>query len=135
MCKIYKGSCLCGAVTFVVNGFSAQAANCYCSMCRKFHGAAFGTLVAVQGLHWLSGESLLKDFIAANGTVRTFCSACGSSLGFRGKHAGVDEIELAIATFDDDIPVTIDAQIYTAYKPNWCVLQPDLLAFAQGREG
>lgn len=130
----YTGSCLCGGVCFSVAGFSSQAANCHCSMCRKFHGAAFGTLVAVEGLRWLSGRELLIEFTAPNGTVRSFCSCCGSSVGFRVKGAELDEMELAIATFDSEIPVTIDAQIYTAYKANWCVLAPDLPAFPDGRD-
>uniref|UniRef100_UPI002FBD9BC8 GFA family protein n=1 Tax=Vibrio vulnificus TaxID=672 RepID=UPI002FBD9BC8 len=135
MSKIYKGSCLCGGIRFSVSGFSEKAANCYCSMCRKFHGAAFGTLVGVRGLQWLSGEQLLKEFVASNGTIRTFCSDCGSSLGFRVKGSTHAEIELAISTFDDDIPVKIDSQIYTAYKASWCHLDPKLPAFAEGREG
>lgn len=135
MSKRYKGSCLCRGIQFSVSGFSEKAANCYCSMCRKFHGAAFGTLVGVQELQWLSGEQLLKEFVASNGTIRTFCSECGSSLGFRVKGSTLDETELAISTFDDDIPVKIDAQIYTAYKANWCHLDPKLPAFTEGREG
>ncbi|NIY85219.1 GFA family protein [Vibrio hepatarius] len=134
MSKTYKGACLCGGVRFSVNGFSERAANCYCSMCRKFHGAAFGTLVGVQGLRWYSGEQLLKEFVAPNGTIRTFCSNCGSSLAFRVKGSTDDNIELAIATFDEDIPVKIDAQIYTAYKANWCHLDSTLPAFTEGRE-
>ncbi|MFT6916568.1 MAG: hypothetical protein ACJAWL_002908 [Motiliproteus sp.] len=130
----YKGSCLCGGVTFSVDGFSDQAANCHCAMCRKFHGAAFGTLVQTNGLKWLSGKELLKHFTAKNHTIRTFCNQCGSSLGFRGKGASLEEIELAIATFDDAIPVTIDAQIYTNYKATWCHLQSNLPAFAEDRE-
>lgn len=102
-------------------------------MCRKFHGAAFGTLVGVESLSWLSGDLLLKEFIASNGTIRTFCLQCGSSLGFRVKGAPIEEIELAISTFDCDIPVKIDAQIYTRYRANWCVLQADLSAFKEGR--
>lgn len=129
----YSGSCLCGGVRFSVTGFSPRAANCHCSMCRKFHGAAFGTLVEVDGLLWQSGKSLLQDYIAPNGTTRTFCKACGSSIGFRVKGAPMDAMELAIATFDTDISVTIDAQIYTRYKSNWCALQSDIPAFQEGR--
>ncbi|WP_086478835.1 GFA family protein [Oceanospirillum sanctuarii] len=134
MTQNYKGSCLCGGVTFSVTVFSEKAANCYCSMCRKFHGAAFGTLVEVEGLTWLSGRSLLNDYVAPNGTTRTFCGECGSSIGFRVKGAGFDEMELAIACFDEAIPVKIDAQIYTRYKNNWCELQKDLPAFQEGRD-
>lgn len=130
----YKGSCLCGKVSFAVEGFSDKVANCHCSMCRKFHGAAYGTLVGVRGLSWLSGKALLKEFVASNGTTRTFCSNCGSSLGFRVKGEPLEKIELAIATFDTDIPVVVDAQIYTGYKANWCELQPELPAYVEGRQ-
>ncbi|WP_192890541.1 GFA family protein [Vibrio bathopelagicus] len=133
MSKGFKGSCLCGSVRFSVEGFSEKAANCHCSMCRKFHGAAFGTLVGVQDLIWLSGKDRLKEFVAPNGTIRTFCSNCGSSLGFRVQGEPLENIELANATFDVDIPVKIDAQIYTNYKSNWCELQPDLQMYSEGR--
>ncbi len=46
----------------------------------------------------------------------------------------MDAMELAIATFDTVIPVTIDAQIYTRYKANWCALQSDIPAFQDGRD-
>ena len=133
MGKEYKGSCLCGEITFSVEGFNKQAANCHCTMCRKFHGAAFGTLVGVKGIKWLSGEALLTDYIAYNGTIRSFCNTCGSSLGFRVTGAPIEEIELAIASFDVNIPVKIDAQIYTSHKANWCELQANLPAFSDER--
>ena len=133
MSAVFKGSCLCGSVRFSVEGFSEKAANCHCSMCRKFHGAAFGTLVGVKGLIWLSGKDRLKEFVASNGTTRTFCSNCGSSLGFRVQGEPLENIELSISTFDVDIPVKIDAQIYTNYKANWCELQAELSAFPEGR--
>ncbi|MGF1770336.1 GFA family protein [Enterovibrio makurazakiensis] len=129
----FVGSCLCGSVRFSVESFSEKAANCHCTMCRKFHGAAFGTLVGVKGLNWLSGQGSLKEFVASNGSTRTFCSNCGSSLGFRVKGEPLERIELAIATFDVDIPVKIDAEIYTGYKANWCALRPDLVTFSEGR--
>ncbi|EDK26443.1 hypothetical protein VSWAT3_23849 [Vibrionales bacterium SWAT-3] len=129
MSAVFTGSCLCGRVRFSVEGFSEKAANCHCSMCRKFHGAAFGTLVDVQGLNWLSGKDRLKEFVASNGTTRTFCSNCGSSLGFRVQGEPLENIELAISTFD----VKIDAQIYTNYKANWCELQTELSVFPEGR--
>ncbi len=133
MSNNFKGSCLCGGVQFSVIGFSEKAANCHCSMCRKFHGAAYGTLVGVHGLNWLLGKDLLKEYVAPNGTIRTFCSDCGSSLGFRVKGEPLEGIEIAIATFDGDIPVKVDAQIFTGYKANWCDLHSTLPVFVEGR--
>ncbi|WP_275666849.1 GFA family protein [Vibrio tubiashii] len=129
----FEGSCLCGSIRFSVHGFCEKVANCHCSMCRKFQGAAFGTLVGVKGLSWLAGKNFLKEFVASNGTTRTFCSNCGSSLGFRVKGESLENIELAISAFDVDIPVKVDAQIYTSFKANWCQLQSDLPAYTEGR--
>ncbi len=130
---MFKGSCLCGAVNLTVRSFSKKAAHCHCSMCRKFHGAAFATLVGVRDLRWLSGVESIKEFTAENGTIRSFCSKCGSSIGFRVKGADISEIELAIAIFDEPIPVVPDAHIYTNYKANWSILNDNLDKFLEDR--
>ena len=129
----YKGSCLCGAVNVTVGSFSKKVAHCHCTMCRKFHGAAFATLVEVSGLTWQSGLNNIKEFKAENGTIRSFCNSCGSSIGFRVKGADISSIELAIAIFDENIPVQPDAHIYTNYKANWCLLSDGLKEFSRGR--
>ncbi|WNJ94830.1 GFA family protein [Vibrio ruber] len=133
--KVYQGSCLCGQVTYEVRGLSKDGAHCHCSMCRKFHGAAFGTLFTAEHVQWTSGQSLVKEYVAPNGTIRTFCRECGSSLGFRGKDVPQSRMEVAIATLDDDIEVTPDAHIYTRYKSNWYVIDDHLPRFDEGREG
>ena len=133
MSKKYHGSSLCGSVSYEVSGFSSPVANCHCTMCRKFHGAAYGTLVPVTELTWLSGKEHLKDYVAGNGTIRSFCSECGSSIGFRVKDATLEFIELALSTFDDEIPVIVNAQIYTNHKANWVELDNKLLSYGEGR--
>lgn len=133
MQKMFKASCLCGNIKFEACGFSTQAAHCHCTMCRKFHGAAFGTLVAVKKLLWTSGEQLLKTYTAPNGTARTFCSQCGSSLAFRANSNPTSQWEVAVATFDEAIPVKPDAHIYTNYKANWCAITDELPQFPEGR--
>lgn len=130
----YNASCLCGSVTLEASGFSKQAAHCHCNMCKKFHGAAFGTLVALKHLRWISGLSLLKEFTASNGTIRTFCSQCGSSIGFRTKNTSLNQIEIAISLFDEPIPVEIDAHIYTNYSANWLPITDSLQIYKEGRD-
>lgn len=134
MGQVYRGSCLCGGLSFSVSAFSPRVANCYCTMCRKFHGAPFGTLTGVSGLTWLTGEALLKKYKAPNGTQRYFCGTCGSSIGFLSKGQPESAIELAISAFDTDIPIKPDAHIYTGYKVGWYTINDDLPAFAEGRE-
>ena len=43
-----RGSCLCGSVRYEVRGLLEPASHCHCSMCRKAHGAAFGSYARVQ---------------------------------------------------------------------------------------
>lgn len=133
MTKTYEGSCLCGKVRFNVESFSPLAAHCHCSQCRKFHGAAFGTLVETTGLTWLSGEEHLGEFTGKLGATRTFCSCCGSSIGFRPKGAPIEQTEIAIALFDEPVPVIPDAHIYADYSADWYNTDDDLPVYGEGR--
>ena len=42
------GSCLCGAIRYEIDGPLGAAGHCHCTMCRKAHGAAFGTYSRVK---------------------------------------------------------------------------------------
>ena len=132
----YHGSCLCGAVQFEIDAFQPQVAHCHCSMCRKFHGAAFATIAGVlrNQFRWTTGEAVLKRYIAPNGTTRTFCRHCGSSLTFASPHASEDVIEIALGTVDDDIPVKPDAHIFVGSKANWDSVNDTLPRFVEGRD-
>ena len=52
----YTGSCLCGAVQYSVDKIEKQMAHCHCTMCRKFHGAAFATFgeARTENFHWVN---------------------------------------------------------------------------------
>lgn len=130
------GSCLCGSVRFEVDAFAPRVAHCHCSMCRKFHGAAFATLASVQqsSFHWISGEHLLRHWTAPNHTTRSFCSVCGSSLFFRSARApGV--IEVALGVMDGAVPVNPDAHIFVDSAVSWFKAGDGLTRYRQGREG
>jgi len=136
MTKHYRGSCLCGKIRFEVDRFAPQTGNCHCSMCRKFHGAAFATIAEARSQHfrWTAGTDLLKGFTADNGTIRRFCSNCGSSLTFASPAADPDLIEIALACFDDEVPVKPDAHIYVASGLQWAQPQDDLPQYENGRD-
>lgn len=131
----YQGSCLCGEVRYSVESIGPNMGHCHCSMCRKFHGAAFATFgeAAKDQFRWLSGESLLKAYVAPNGTKRTFCSNCGSSLMFKSPNMPDDIVEFSLGTLDTDIPHKPDVHIFIENKACW--YEPDQLLprYAQGR--
>ena len=132
----YRGSCLCGGIRFEVVRFDPQTGHCHCSMCRKFHGAAYATIAEASSdqFHWLTGEHLLKAFTADNGTTRSFCSNCGSSLTFASPNADPDLVEIALGCFDDEVPVAPDAHIYVASGAKWAVPDDELPQYEAGRD-
>lgn len=133
-CK--KGSCLCGAVRYEVKTIEPKMGHCHCSMCRKFHGAAFATYgeALSQNFQWVSGQDKLQSYTANNGTVREFCGVCGSSLTFAPSGDAGDVVEFAVATLDEAINHRPDAHIFTAYKASWFDINDDLPQYDEGRQ-
>lgn len=39
------GQCLCGAISYEINGELGPVVNCHCLKCRRWHGAAFSLLL------------------------------------------------------------------------------------------
>lgn len=132
----YRGSCLCNAIRFEVDEFEPQTGNCHCSMCRKFHGAAYATLAEArrENFRWIDGEKLIKGYTADNGTTRSFCSNCGSSLTFASPNADPDLVEISLGCFDDEVPVRPDAHIYVASGAKWALPEDDLPRYEAGRD-
>ena len=131
----YLGGCLCGAVRYEIDEFLPHIAHCHCSMCRKFHGAAFATIAGVSRskFRWVEGEDALNRYTAHNGTARTFCRHCGSSLMFYSPRAPEDVVEIALGTVDGDVPVEPNAHIFVGSAANWTVLGDDLPQYEEGR--
>ena len=136
MTSPYRGSCLCGQIRFEVDVFAPLTGNCHCSMCRKFHGAAYATIAEAKRRHfrWTAGEELLKDYTADNGTTRRFCRQCGSCLTFSSPRADPELVEIALGAFDDEVPVTPDAHIFVGSGANWARPDDDLPQFEAGRD-
>ena len=132
----YRGSCLCGGIRFEVDQFAPRIGHCHCSMCRKFHGAAYATIAEARQDHfrWTSGQDLLKGYTASNGTTRSFCDHCGSSLTFSSPAADPDLVEIALGCFDDEVPVKPDAHIFVASGAKWAAPADELPQFEQGRD-
>lgn len=133
----YHGQCLCGAIKYSVDTIEPRMGHCHCSMCRKFHGAAFATLgeAKTENFHWLQGEAHIKTFLAANGTKRRFCEICGSSMIFIPSNDAGELVEFSLGTLDSNIPLEPDAHIFTRYGADWYEILDNLPRFAEGREG
>ena len=135
MTDVHTGGCLCGAVRIEADRFEPLAAHCHCSMCRKFHGAAFATLASVpaDAFRWRQGEDALASFTAPNGTTRTFCRHCGSSLTVASPRGPAGVVEVALGIFDGEVPVRPDAHIFVGSGARWAVPSDELPCHVAGR--
>ena len=75
-----RGSCLCGAGVYEVDGLGTPILHCHCAACRKAHSAPFAPTAGVLREHfrWLKGEEGLSSYESSPGKLRFFRSACGS---------------------------------------------------------
>ena len=125
-----SGKCLCGSVTWKIRGKPESSYHCHCSMCRKAHGAAFGTYGAVQQdqFHWTDGQDLIKIFSSSADMDRTFCSNCGSTFQTIYKPEP-DLMYLALGTVDGDPGCRPEYHIYIGSKAPWYEVADDLVQY------
>jgi hypothetical protein len=99
-------------------------------MCRRIHGAAFGTYGAVScgDFSWTAGEAQVRAYRSSDQMERTFCPECGSTLQ---AHLAVepDEIYVALGTVDGDPGCRPDAHIFVGSKAPWYEITDDLVQF------
>lgn len=121
--KNARGSCLCGQVTFEFDFPSLWCAHCYCSMCRKAHGAAFVTWVGVAETQFrvMNGAAHIARFDSSEGATREFCDCCGASLFFRSKK-WPGEVHIALACLDTPADREPEANVFTDNKASWVEL-------------
>jgi hypothetical protein len=103
---------------YEVDGPLTDVSNCHCSMCRRFHGAAFATYAKVGAgrFRWLSGHDLLTVYETSPGIVWAFCRICGSSLGVP-KDGQLREITLG--SLDTDPGVRPAEHMFVGSKAAW----------------
>lgn len=116
----YSGSCLCGKVTYEIEGDFQNFYLCHCSRCRKDSGSAHSAnLFSTTGkLRWLSGEEYVKIFnFHLEGHIKSFCSNCGSAL----PNIQMDGELLVVpaGSVDSDINLKPQGHIYYASKAKW----------------
>ena len=114
------GGCLCGAVRYEISGRLTRASHCHCSMCRKQHGAAFGSYASAKRaeFRWLSGESEIARYEATPGIARGFCRRCGSTL-FWDDRSNAERFGVALGTVDGDPGVRPSLHIFVGSKAPW----------------
>ena len=104
------GSCLCGAVKYVVDGPLRDVIACHCGQCRKQTGNYMSataaqdsvlTIVEARGLKWYRSSATAR---------RGFCGECGSVLFWKGE--GRDYTSIAAGSVDGPTGVKLAGHIF-----------------------
>lgn len=118
--KMKHASCLCGGIKIKFTELRQSVNHCHCSMCRKFHGAAFATYGTVERSDLVieAGENLLTEYESSETATRTFCRTCGSSLFFQ-HQATPDAVDIALGVMDDEPDIKPGSHIFYQDRPEW----------------
>jgi hypothetical protein len=96
-----KGGCLCGAVSFEVEGELERAPEaCHCSQCRKQSGHFFAAVNVRRTALTLRGAEKVGWYPSSEKVRRGFCSVCGSTLFWDPTMDGYEWIAIAMGLFD-----------------------------------
>lgn len=118
------GSCLCGVVTYELQGMAHDMMHCHCSMCRKIHGTPFGTYLSVDSVRWLTGEGHISSYESSHNFHRCFCDQCGSVLPERVD--GADYSFVPAGGLDGPVDLRPQKHIFASSGASWYRITDDL---------
>jgi hypothetical protein len=128
-----RGSCLCGGISYVLQGKLLRCANCHCGRCRKAYSAAHASnLIATpEALRFTRGEELRVTYKVPDAKFFThvFCRTCGSSMPRIDSGRGIAIIPMG--TLDDDPGIRPQYHIFVASKAPWHTIADSLPQHAE----
>ena len=124
-----NGSCLCGAVSFKVEGALPAPDACHCSICRRQSGHYWASSDVPRDRVAIRGGEHVTWYRSSEKARRGFCSVCGSVLFFDPPHK--DWIAIAMGAFDKPTGTRLEKHIFTADKGDYYDISDGLPADPQ----
>ena len=75
-----KGMCLCGGVSWEAEGIPQAVHHCHCSMCRRWTGSAFVTLIWFKRNAVTWPKMMPKTYRSSPIALRSHCDNCGTPI-------------------------------------------------------
>ena len=120
-----KGSCLCGDVSYEIDGKISPIWLCHCTKCRRRTGSAFhaSTICSPENFRWTRGEDAITQYQDTPGYVAHFCGRCGSPVPSHLADQGY--VFLHAGALDGDPGRTIRHHIFVDFKAPWFEILDD----------
>lgn len=114
---MHKGSCLCGAVRFTIEGELHGPDACHCTACRKHSGHYFVSTDVPRSALAITGEEHVRWFRSSAKARRGFCGTCGSSLFWDPLER--DWIGVAMGAFDTPTGTCVAVHVFVGEKGDY----------------
>ena len=111
-----KGHCLCGAISFEIDGPLSPPSLCHCSQCRRLHGAPGAYTSAPRSAYRISGEENLNWTATSSRAEQGFCRVCGSKLFWReiaGKDLSTSTLDATMGSLEAPTGLKLSRHIFT----------------------
>ena len=117
------GRCLCGAVTYSIEGDLIATAVCHCDDCQRQSGSAFSVnLIVHESQLTVSGDLRTYEERGEAGDAvyvrRRFCGDCGSAMVSEMVQAG-GAVAVKAGTLDDKADVQPMVEVWCVDKQPW----------------
>lgn len=130
---VTRGSCLCGAVAFELDGAPDGARYCHCGRCRKARSAAHAAnlFLPIDRLRFTRGEDQRASYKVpeADRFTQAFCRHCGSPVPHLSHQRGVAVVPMG--GLDDVPPLAPQCHIFVGSKAPWFAIADDLPQYVE----
>jgi hypothetical protein len=120
-----QGRCLCGAVSFEIEGPLTAPTLCHCSMCRRLHGAPGAYTSAPVSAYRIRGEESLNWYATSQRAEQGFCKLCGSKLFWR--ESGGTILDATLGSLDVPTGLKLSKHIWTRSQGDYYEIGHDRL--------
>src|SRR5690242_7381838 len=117
------GRCLCGNVTYRIDGEPFAQAVCHCADCQRQTGTAFSVVIGVPTPAFHVDGDTLSSFATTGDlhgtpTNRHFCSNCGSPI-YSAVDAQPEVVYVKAGTLDDFTQIVPTVEVFTRSAQPW----------------
>lgn len=119
MQSAHRGSCLCGNVSFEVEGALGVPDACHCKQCRKQSGHYFASSNVKRHALTVHGAEHVKWYQSSDKVRRGFCSNCGSTLFWDPLSQKHDWTSIAMGALDTPSEVQLGLHTFVAEKGDY----------------
>jgi hypothetical protein len=113
---MHKGSCLCGAISFEIEG-ELPPLSCHCTICRKTSGHYYAGTDVKKAALTIIGEDTITWYQSSSKVRRGLCATCGSPLFFGPPHR--DWTSIAMGAFGKPTNTKLALHIFVGDKGDY----------------